>query len=276
LILAPIESENVRRMAPLSQASNQPRMPVLDRSAFRKKLALKVFSSPATLFPIVAGITDFLALWVFGSKSGWWLFAGMAAVLGGLGIFFTRLLLDDTASKKTVEALEQEAGKTRERALDELEQRLAADGDPRTESSLKDLRTLASVFRQGGSWTASLASRSAFDIAQGVEQLFDRCVHCLAKTLELWRIAQKMSGLEARAAILEQRERLIGEVDESIRQLGKILAGIEGIGTGQSSGDSELARLRSELDRSLEVARRVNRRMEDLDLEMHGMSRDEE
>ncbi len=247
----------------------------LDRAAVKKKLVLRLLSSPLTMLPVLAGITDLLVLWTFSIDSGAGIFAGIAGILAGLGIFLTRLFLDDAASKDAIEALEKEVQKERERTLDELDRKLADDGDPRTEGSLRDLRALAAAFQKGSSWSDSLNSGSTFDILAGVDQLFNRCVLSLEKTLDLWYTASKMTTSEARSAILNQRAQIIDEVCESIKQLGKILAGIRSISAGESTGDSELARIRSELDRGLEVATRVTQRMQALDREM-GINRSED
>lgn len=241
---------------------------LLNRSKFTKKLILRLFSSPLTLVPVLAGFTDLLVLWTFNLNSGMGIFAGLAGILGGLGIFLSRLFLDDRVRKETLEAFENDAERGREQRLDALDQRLCADDDPRTEACLRDLRELAKAFQQGFSWRDTLNSRATLDILAGVEQIFTQCVHSLEKTLDLWYSARKMHTSEARRAILDQRERILEDVTESIRELGKILVGIQGIGTEGKTGFSELARIRAELDRSLEVAKRVNRRMLALDKEI--------
>jgi hypothetical protein len=237
---------------------------VPDRSGFRKKLLLRLFSSPLTLLPVLAGVTDLLVLWTFGLRSGMGIFVGIAGILGGVGIFLTRLLLDGSVGKETIEAMAREMEEERERALDDMDRRLAADGDPRTKRSMRDLRELARVYRQGLPCSESLQSSATFDILSGVEQLFNRCVLSLEKTLDLWYTARRMSTREARKPILDQRERIIEEIGESVKQLGTILGGIQDLGTGEGTGESDLTRLREELNRNLEVARRVTRRMEDL------------
>lgn len=242
---------------------------LLDETKLKKRVFWELLSSPWTLWPFVGGVTALLGLWTFSIRSGLAVFAALVSILGSLGIFFTRLLLGSEARvKKAVEEMQQEAQKERERSLDELERRLAADGDPRTESSLRDLRALAKAFEKGGAWSASLNTRTVFDILAGVEQLFKRCVLSLKKTLELWYTAQNMATAEAREPILRQRERIIEDVGKSIRQLGGILAGIQNIGAEEDAGDRELARIREELDRSLEVARMVEKRMQSLDREI--------
>lgn len=239
-----------------------------NKADFRKKYLLKLLASPICLFPFLAGVTDLLVLWTFSIGSGIALFAGIAGMLAGLGIFFTRLVAGSGSLVKDVLAgIQQEALAEREKALDNLDNRLVADGDPRTESSLRDLRTLAAAFEKGRSWTGALKTSSTVDILSGVNQLFQQCVVSLEKTLELGYTAAQMTTKTAREPILKERERIITEVSESIRQLGGVLASIQALETDGTAHDSELADIRRELDQNLEVAKKVKERMESLEKE---------
>lgn len=240
---------------------------MLDKQRFRKKLLLGLLTSPLTLCPLVVGVTLLFAAWALSIKSGVALFAALACVLGAAGVFFTRLLLGDgKIAKAAVEEMQKEAHEAREKGLDELDRKLTEDGDSRTEASLRDLRALATAFNEARPASAGLSAGSAFDIASGVEQLFNRCVQSLARTLDLWRTAQKMVTPEAKKPILEQRESIIEDVGKSITQLGKVLAGIQGLESGGGES-SELAGIREELDQRLAVAKRVEERMRSLDKE---------
>ena len=244
--------------------------PVLDRSKFNRKFLLRLFASPYSLAPFLAGWTDLLALWTFDVKSGPAVFVGIACILASLGIFLTRLALGkQELGKKVMEDMQKEAEQSREKALDDLDRKLVADGDPRTEKSLRDLRVLARSFQQSG-WSASFESSAVFDILSGVEQLFRQSVAALEKSLQLWYIASQMASARARRPIIEERERIIADVGKSTEQLGRILAGVQTLGAGGTEEESRLAGIREELDQSLEVAKNVARRMRSLDRELDG------
>lgn len=235
----------------------------LDQNEFRKRFLIEMVCSPFTLVPFVLGTTLLMASWALALRSGVAVFAGIAAILGSAGMFFTRFLLgSEKVAKKVVDELERDIQKQRERDLDDLEKRLGNDGDPRTESALRDLRALARAFRETREWSDSLKAQPTLDILAGVEQLFGRCVVLLERTLTLWYTARKINSSEARTPILEQREQIIGDVGESIKQLGRILAGIQSIRVGESGERSDVRRIRNELDQSLEVARMVEKRMQ--------------
>jgi hypothetical protein len=238
---------------------------MLDKGEFRKRLLLRLATHPLTLLPLVAGVTLLLAGWAFGMNSGALLFGAVACILGACGVFFTRLVLgNDRLADLVVQDMQRDAHEDREKSLDELDKSLVEDGDPRTEACLRDLRALATAFNEARAPSASLSASCTFDIASGVEELFKRCVLSLEQTLGFWRTAERMVTAAAKEPVLEQREKMIDEVKKSIAQLGKILAGLQSLRTGEGMG-SELAHIREELDERLTVARRVEERMRSLE-----------
>jgi methyl-accepting chemotaxis protein len=74
-----------------------------------------------------------------------------------------------------------------------------------------------------------------------------------------------MATAEARETVLRSRGELLEEVTRSVEQLGASIDQIQVSALAQGAGSSDLAKIRSELDVGLEVARRVQERMEDLD-----------
>lgn len=233
----------------------------LDRSAFRKRLWLRLITAPATLLPLIGGSTLLILSWALQFKSGLPAFAGILGVLGGIGTFVTRLLTGtDRLGEKVVAEMKAETEGARERELDRLERELAGDQDPRTEQALHDLRVLHASFEKGEMWSSDLNVQSGFDIVSGVNQLFAACVNTLQRTLELWHTAHGVATPEAKRPILERRERLVEEVTTSMRHLSNILAEVQTVSVSSDS-TSKLGRIRDELDASLAVAKRVEERM---------------
>ncbi|MEE8410813.1 MAG: hypothetical protein V3T05_14530 [Myxococcota bacterium] len=188
-------------------------------------------------------------------------FVGIAGTLGGVGAFLTRLVTGDEGNAKAALAeLEGELQEEREETLDHLEARLSADDDPRDEKLLRDLRSLTAAFRDRDLWPTGMTTLSAFDIVSGVEQLFQGCVASLEHELVLVGLAAKMGTPEAREPIIAERERILGEVGASIEKLSGIFAGMQKL-RSSSGPDTELTRIREELDQSLEVAARVEARL---------------
>ncbi len=241
--------------------------PVLDEKRLRRKMILKLMSSPMTLVPMMVGVSAIAGSWAMDANMGLGLFVGLAAFLVAGGAFVTRLIVGGESTAKTaIEELQRETLAEQEKALDELIARLKEDGDKRTEAALGDLRAIAKAFENEDLWTGGLNSQSAFDIMDGVGRLFDRCVASLENTLHLWRLAGKMQTKAARRPILEQREEIIGEVARSISQLGKILVDVQQF-EGSTESASGLSRLRDELDQSLNFAMQVEEKVKMLDRE---------
>ncbi|MCP4645449.1 MAG: hypothetical protein GY851_33710 [bacterium] len=238
-----------------------------DEKHLRRRILLKLASSPMTLVPFVGGVTAAVCTWALDLRPEIGLFAALAGFLVGCGTFVTRLVVGgETAARETIEEIRAEALGAREAALDELDARLSEDGDPRTESALRDLRTFAETFGDDHMWTSGLNTRSAFDVVEGVEKLFDRCVKSLEVSLQLLGTARKMNSKEARQPLLQQRERIIREVSQSVAQLGKVFTEVENLKTADSA-PAGLARVRTELDRSLAFARSIDEKMQSLDKE---------
>jgi len=165
--------------------------------------------------------------------------------------------------RRAFEELQTEAREAQEKSLDALAQRLQADDDPRTNKLLSELRFLNSTFGEGTAWPNALSSDLLSEISVKVGELFQQCVAHIERTLKLWRIAH---GLDSggREKILDQRETIIQEVKSSVEQLGNILASALSLGD-KATYDTELARIRRELDQILEAARQVEQELGELE-----------
>jgi hypothetical protein len=239
----------------------------LSKADYRKRVLAKLATRPMTLWPFLAGWTVLLSGWALGLKGGAVVFGGVVALLVGAGTFLTGLLTGgERVRQEVLEEIQREAESARENELDDLDRRLVEDGDPRTEQSLRELRALASSFREKSSWYSDIETTTSFDILSGVDELFDSCVKYLRSTLELWRTAARMETREAREPILERRDELIDDVRTTIRHISKILARVQTLGLKEHEG-SNLGRLREELDTSLAVAQRVQERIAGWDLQ---------
>jgi hypothetical protein len=137
------------------------------------------------------------------------------------------------------------------------------DGDERTETAMQDLRSLRQAFRQLDKIAPDLNQVMIEDIQQRSDELFQQCVSSLEKTLQLWKTADSLASEMARKPILEQREKLVGDVVQTVEHMSRTLASVQGI-TSRSDGDARLQHLRGELDQSLEVAKKVEQRIDSM------------
>lgn len=233
-----------------------------DTRKIKRKMLLNMLTGPSTAVPFLAGVTALFATWALGFRADMGVLAGLAGILGAGGVFLTKLFMGgDTYAKQALDETQQEDHALRERKLDDLDVRLCADKDPRTESALRDLRSLVRAFDELRANSGSeLNVLTTSNIASGIHEMFEQCVGSLERSLNLWHTAEKLRTRAAKDPILKQREAIITEVGQSIRQLGQALVAIQNLGTGQGS-QSDLARISEELDQRLAVARQVEQRV---------------
>jgi hypothetical protein len=242
----------------------------MDRARLRQKVLLDLLSAPWTLLPAVGGLSLLLLAGAGSRGAEYLILGGIGGLLAGVGSLLTRWILrGDAITKKAFEALQAEGFRKEEDALNELGRRLQRDDDPRTEEHLRELRALYTRFRSNAGWSTQLGQRSALAIAGQVESLFKGCLQSLERSLEFWDTAQKMATREARATVLDARERLLGEIRMSIQQLARTIDEVQALAVKRKE-EQDLARIRRELDESLVVARRVEERMQALDAELGG------
>lgn len=237
-----------------------------DTAALKRKMLLGMLASPATVMPFLIGVTGLLGTWALDMRPDVGILLGLIGVLGSGGMFLTQLLVrGEDFARRAIKEAQLEAQQDRERMLDELDGRLSADQDPRTESALRDLRSLAEALDElQAEGVIDLDAPAVIEIRAGTEHLITQCITYLERSLSLWHTGQKMATNAARKPILEQREKIVKEVFQSIRQLGKLHVALQNLSTGVDQV-TDLARIRDELDQNLAVAKRVDERMKALE-----------
>jgi len=165
---------------------------------------------------------------------------------------------------QVTEEVAREEREAAQRLLDDLDQQLAeADKDPRPETALRDLRALVRAFDEAEAASSPAHLPLVVDLRARVQEVFHQGVEAVAQTGKLWQTARQLNSPAARQPLLDQRERLIADVQATVKQLSDTLVGVQSLGTGEGS-PRELTRLREELDQSLAVARTVEERVASL------------
>jgi len=252
---------------------------MLDRKRLVRKVLLSLLSHPATLCPFVAGVMLLLATWALSLKAGVFIFMAISLMLISIGIFLTRLLVgSEKIVKDAMAELQKERHDEREGALNALEKNLRQTPGKEDEEYLKSLRALINAFTENRDWLAShLNSYSAVTLISEAEELFRECVNSLEKTLELWGIAKKIGTTDAKEAFLENRKILLKDVGDSVRHLTEMLSEIPGIGATKPGKEnkaecaSKLSKIRENMKRGLEIARKTSERMSELEGGSDGM-----
>jgi hypothetical protein len=239
----------------------------------KKRVLLNLLTHPLTFAPALAGLSALLVAWGGDMGAGWLTFLGVSGVLASAGSLATQFLLrSDDLTRRAFESLEAEAAAEKEHKLDALYDRLKQDKDPRDEKLLKQLREIYQRFRGDTTWVTRISQQSAVEITNKVEKLFSGCIITLQRSLDLAAAAGKMTTKDGRRTTLDARERLLEEVAQSIQQMAQTVDGVLAMGIHEQSA-ADLARIRQELDESLNVARRVEERMQTIEQELGGGER---
>lgn len=225
----------------------------------KKKVYLDIFASPGTLIPIAAGLTALMTSWAMGGNEIL-NFAGISGMLAGIGVTATRLVLGlESITRDAYDHVLRRQQHEQEESLERLHKRLLEDQDSRTQHGLRELRSLSSQLRS--KVDEGQVNAAAYQVIEGVDRLFQTCVKQLEYSVELWETAQAMRGT-GRDRVLQQRDELVQEVVETVDHLRMTVERFHAMTTHKNR--SELARLRRELDQSMQVAREVERRTEEL------------
>lgn len=227
----------------------------------RQRVWWQMLTDPSTSLPTLAGVASLFFAWNNDLGAIAW-YGGAACLAGGAGLLvLQRVLMRDEHTRRAIADLKAEDLAERERKLGNLHRRLKNNDDPRDEELLKRMRGLFRNFQQDHAWTSGLQPHTAADIAAQVEKLYSACILSLAHSHELLQRSNRLATPEARLAAQASREQVLAEVEQSVGQLEKTLGGVQTLRL-QAGGDNNLARLRRELDASLDVARRVEDRLE--------------
>jgi hypothetical protein len=222
----------------------------------KRKVFVDLFASPGSVVPVVVGLTSLMYSWAVGGDP-MANAVGIVGVLGGLGYFASRLTLGlETITRRAYESILQQHRDEQNRALDELERRLTADDDPRTEMSLRQLRSLYDTFQQ--SCQGGKLNATHHQLVTQVEDIFHASVRQLKRSLQLHHLGGTLTG-RARDQLIDERERVIREVLETRDHLSSAIEQFQTFALRRNN--SELGRLREELDETLRVAKRTEERI---------------
>jgi hypothetical protein len=106
------------------------------------------------------------------------------------------------------------------------------------------------------------------ELADKAEELYTSCVTTLERSFELYQAAQGMATSEARDELLRSRDALVGEVVQSVDHLGGTVDYLQSAGLAGGADETNLGRIRDELETGLEVARRVSERVSRLEQDL--------
>ena len=228
-----------------------------------------LLASPWVVIPAGLGAASFLIGMAMGQPAGYFSFLGITGMLLGLGMAATRLLGGSAdEGQGTSEDPHSAPGIASRAYLERLKRRIRDDDDPRTDRLFKDLTRLNERMTRLGVTESSGGSEAVVDIREKAVELYRCCLISLERTLVLHDAAEEMATTEARDRLLAEREQLLGEVGGSVAHLGATLDHLHTLQLKRHQSSEELTRMRQELEMGLEVAQRVEQRMESLQREL--------
>ncbi len=235
------------------------------RRGLLSQMIRRVLLSPSFLMPACMG--------------GFFAFVGGGSFVGMLGTGMLILGIFNAAAKwtwgrkrLTQLALNDILGKQRREHLDQLESvrsMMRRDRDPRSSELIKQLR---GVFERA--WTLTPDPESEWkeppEVYRQVMQLYQSCLQLLQRTYELWRASKAVATDRARHQLLDSRDELLGKVEESIDHLNASLDGLQTASIDRTQEELAIQnkQLQRELEQGLEVARAVEKRMDELERDL--------
>ena len=170
--------------------------------------------------------------------------------------------------------LQTKARREHAKYLRDLRRELRGDRDPRTSNMLKKLQKVHDRLLMVDRWQRDGASEIFGEVNVQANELYQACLRLLERSLEIWKASRDMATESARRKLRDSREQLVTEVQQSIDNLEQTLDHIQTSQLKQGSQvESDAARLREELDEGLTVARQVEQRMRQLEVDLESRQR---
>ena len=238
------------------------------------RLTLKAFAAPLALVPtLFGGLTTLAAAAVAAgggtSGAGFLAFLGVSGLVLGVGSGVTRLLLG--TEKLATEAMLEDEDKMRERADERL---AAADLARKVAARSRDAEAAERAARLGRAWERASTLPVGVDqrlpvvLGDKIEQLWDSCLGGVQRLVRLGEVGRELATADARQRLDAQRATLRGELDVALDRLDAAVDRLQLEAVSHDTGGRALSDMSDELDRGLEVARQVERRMQSLDSEL--------
>ena len=223
----------------------------------KKKVLLDLFVSPWTVVPIVGGLSAWLVSWGI-DGNGVLNVIGLGGLLTGLGVQASRLIFGiEELTEKAHGYLTEKERRDRDARLDQLARKLKKDDDPRSQECLARLRKLYASLEEDGS-----ANHVTIAFREKVDKLFRAAVRQLERSLELWERARRLPGKTGRPLLAERRQ-AIDEVVITVNHLARTVEQYNAFRFRDT--DDELAKLRDELDQTIQAARRADEYIDAID-----------
>ena len=207
------------------------------------------------------GSTLFMAGWAVGSVlTG---FVGFGIFSGGVAWSLTSLAWRYESIKSKVMAQMKEFERAeKDRQLDELDQKLTQDKDPRDQDALRDLRIIYDEF-EAFAEEGKIPEHVRNTMRIRINDLFAACILNLRICYDLWVTARDLRG-NAKKQLLENREKVLQDVIKSVETFTNVVTAVMTL----SCKNGELSGVSAKLDSELAICLKVEQQLRELDSEI--------
>jgi hypothetical protein len=241
---------------------------LIDVDAIERRGRRIALLAKSTWIPVAAGI---VLLAIANAWTGLLASVGWIALVAGVGLGAWRLTKGRAAmERKAIQELRAELNEEHREYLRELRRQSRVDGDARTVNLIRRLGETFDRMLDDGMFELYRNVPWQAEVRTRMVDLYRSAVAWLQRAYELWQAQQTLASAEGRAKLNAERESLMQEVDTTIQQLGQTLDQLKLQDLDRKVPDQKLIDLRDELTRGVEVARRVDQRMETLQREVLG------
>lgn len=223
----------------------------MNEKEFMRKVLASLFLHPLVVFPL--GIGTLLMFMSLSGVRSLRVLAFMGMSVGVCALFARVTIGFNSVAHKVFSRWQRDVQKEQTEKLDDLDRRLQADDDPRNEQALRRLRSIYKVFVE----CVQNGRVKEYNFLNTAERLFHTSIRKLDEGMEIWRQAMEMPG-DKRQPFLKQRNELIGEVEQSVETLAQAVHEVQRM---TADDGKELKSLREEMDKRLEMAKKVEERI---------------
>ena len=195
-------------------------------------------------------------------------FQCMASFLLGVGVGGLPSLISGRTSAAKRPAVAATQAKTSSVDLEDLELRCKVRGDFETAGLIDRLQALAGRLRD----CEAAAGADSVDLTMKMRKMYDNAAAFCGRALALHLARREMVTDDAKQKVDDQRKALLDEITAAV---GAIESGVDRLRVaaataGDADRKEELSDLNADLDRRLEVARKVEQRMADIEAQARG------
>lgn len=219
----------------------------------KKQVLFELIATPYAVIPGTVGVAMMLLSSIIRPLA----FFGFIGLTMAFVAFVVNLLLNsEKISNRALKKWEKHRRELKIAELNDLDDNLTEDGDPRTQTALRDLRAIYYDFIDDIAQRKIKTTAASSRVLQSVDKIFDACVRALNHSYDLWYNSKKMSG-HMRDKVLESREEIIKEVIANVSRLYDAVSQIRVMGLDLDKDD--MSKLQARLQYDLEVAEKVDK-----------------